>query len=493
MASTITVKNIGPVEELSLPVPENGGLVVLRGRNGSGKTHTLRAVEAAVTGKGRPSVRDGALRGEVSACGVTMKVGRTTRRSGELVVETLDGRLNVADLVDPGLKTPEAADAKRIKALVSLVGAKPDPSWFSPLFASEDQFREVVKASTLETDDVVTLAERIKRDCEAAARKEESLAQHAAGEAKGKREAAQDAPLDAEADPVYLQQQLEEAIQHHSALLARREEAARHAEERAAAMEEFRKLEESYEGQPVDWHRQAVAAAENIVQQKTDRVRDLERQLAAAKTELEVACTEQAAAVRALKAAEQREQLKKRQIEILNRESISGPDDSEVETAAAAVERARSAVETGALVRQAKKMLREATELEDVAAHHSERAAALREAAKGTDEVLSQVVSQAGSELRVEAGRLVLDTHRGATFYAELSDGEKWRVALDIAIKAVGSRGLLVIPQHAWESLDASVRSQIAEHVRSRGIVVLTAEADHEEPVGELRAEVYSA
>ena len=71
MSQTIEVKNIGPVEQVSIPVPEGGGIVVLKGRNGSGKTQTLRAIESAATGRGRPSVRDGALRGEINGLGVT--------------------------------------------------------------------------------------------------------------------------------------------------------------------------------------------------------------------------------------------------------------------------------------------------------------------------------------------------------------------------------------------------------------------------------------
>ncbi len=101
--STIELTNIGPIEHLVIPVPERGGLCVLRGRNGRGKTKALEAVESALTGRGKLDVRDGALRGEVEAFGVTLKIGRSTRRTGELEVQSLDGRLSPAELVDPGL------------------------------------------------------------------------------------------------------------------------------------------------------------------------------------------------------------------------------------------------------------------------------------------------------------------------------------------------------------------------------------------------------
>jgi len=90
--------------------------------------------------------------------------------------------------------------------------------------------------------------------------------------------------------------------------------------------------------------------------------------------------------------------------------------------------------------------------------------------------------------LRVEAGRLVRATRRGATYFSDLSHGERWRIALDVAIEAVGQRGVLVIPQGAWEGLDPDNRAAIADHVRGRGAVVLTAEATNGEAVS---AEVY--
>jgi energy-coupling factor transporter ATP-binding protein EcfA2 len=95
-------------------------VVVLTGRNGSGKSHALEAVSAATTGKGKPPLKDMAKSGVVSVPGVTMTVSRSVRRQGELQVETLEGRLSIADLVDPGFVDPERADAKRIKALVGL-------------------------------------------------------------------------------------------------------------------------------------------------------------------------------------------------------------------------------------------------------------------------------------------------------------------------------------------------------------------------------------
>ncbi|MBK8184740.1 MAG: AAA family ATPase [Candidatus Competibacteraceae bacterium] len=66
----IEIKNIGPIASVTIPVPEAGGVVVLTGRNGSGKSHALEAVNAAVSGKGKPPLKDLAKQGSVSAAGV---------------------------------------------------------------------------------------------------------------------------------------------------------------------------------------------------------------------------------------------------------------------------------------------------------------------------------------------------------------------------------------------------------------------------------------
>jgi len=102
----------------------------------------------------------------------------------------------------------------------------------------------------------------------------------------------------------------------------------------------------------------------------------------------------------------------------------------------------------------------------------------LRHAAWGTDEVLTGLVSRVTKRLRVENGRLVTDTDRGAEPFGELSPGERWRIALEIAAEQVGKGGLVTVPQEAWEALDPLNRAEIAEIARSVGVVIITAEAD---------------
>jgi DNA repair exonuclease SbcCD ATPase subunit len=235
---TIEISDIGPVEHVSIPVPESGGVVVLKARNGRGKTNTLQAVETIATGKGSLSVRDGALRGEVSGWGAKVTVGRSTRRTGELEVYTLEGKLSIADLVDPGLKSDEAADARRIRALASLTADKVDASRFFELLGGKDAFLEIVSPSAMEGDDWVAVADKIKRDIEREARKEEALAEHADGLAVGLMDGEEFDPNEDIPSIDFLRKEQ----QNHAAILAAMRAKKESAEKQLQRQEEARRL-----------------------------------------------------------------------------------------------------------------------------------------------------------------------------------------------------------------------------------------------------------
>lgn len=89
--------------------------------------------------------------------------------------------------------------------------------------------------------------------------------------------------------------------------------------------------------------------------------------------------------------------------------------------------------------------------------------------------------------MRVQAGRLVTDTARGDTYFHELSDGERAKMALDIGIDAAGEHAVIVFPQQQFEGLSPRNRLALAEHAKARGAVVITAMAtDDEDLVAEV-------
>ena len=480
---TITIENVGPVEKVAIPIPEEGGVVVLRGRNGRGKTTTLDAIETALTGRGRVAVRDGALRGAVDAFGVTITAARNNTRRGELEVHSLDGRLDVATLVDPGIKSPEAADARRIKALVALTGAKADATLFHDLAGGEEYFAGVVKPASTQGDDLVVMAERIKRDFEASARDHEGKAQSARTQAAALSKTPEGLDLSAECDVQKLSDRQSQAIARAAALrasLRAHEEAADAVTDAQAELEQEHadriESEIAESGHEVDRSRAVVIATRK-------KIVDLERTLAQLRAQLAHEEHEERSALQRradLQIAAERVAKCKA---IAARAIPPRPSDEALQEAEAEVTAAREAIERGALIRNERRRLADAESHVTKATLHDSQAAKLREAAAGVDEVLSGVVARAGVALRVQAGRLVLDTRRGETYFDDLSHGERWKLALEIAIKAVGRGGVLVIPQEAWESLDPVNRQVIAETLSGSGVVLITAEASSDEDI----------
>lgn len=481
---TLELENVGPIKRLSIPVPESG-LVVLRAKNGKGKTKALEACKSLVTQTGGVTVRDGALKGSVTGFGASINVARSTRRSGELEVTSIEGRLSPADLVDPGMKSPEAADAKRILALVQLSGVAPDASLFHDLIGGQAAFEAVCKTKARdENDDIITMAGRIKRDFETAARLVESHRDTALGHAKASREAAGNVDVAAECESPVLQSRMEQAVRNQTTIAERKkaaDQAARNADEARANLAKCKDDPNAVTLEQVI-EQETAAAAELLA--LTEAVADAEAALREAKRKQELGAANLRAVQQSKRAAESRATLIDGwEAAIAAAADVTPPTPEEIAEADAAVLAARQAVELGALVRRAKEHIASAVRSETEAAEFDAQAEHLRNAAKGTDEVLSGLVAKLGTPLRVEAGRLVLDTERGETYFGELSMGQRWKLVIDICVDVVGAAGVLTIPQEAFEGLDPFNRDEIAEHAKKRGVLILTAEASADEEI----------
>lgn len=491
MSTTLEAINIGPVCHATIPVKESGGLTVFRGRNGTGKSTMLSAIDAAVSGKGRVPVRDGQLKGEFRGFGVTMAIGRSTRRIGEAEVHSLDGKLSVADLVDPGIIDAEKADACRIKALVSLTEAKADASLFHELVGGAEQFDQLVSPDAAKATDLIQMAGRIKRDLETHARTYEGQATNAATRCEVAKKAAEGVDVSAEVDGPKLQTWLEAAVRHESSLKTQAGAAAKARANAQAAQDALEDAEAEYTGPSLAQAEAEEARLRRALDEAQESTIQARRLLAEAERK-ELACHHDWSASRAAKtSAENHARLLDQWRKQINADMPVPVNVVDLAAAAEAVTAARQAVEQGALARQARLHLSDAEKLAAEAKKHQADAQRLRDAAKGTDDVLSSLVAQSGVPLRVQpvnqAMRLVIDTQRGPTVFAELSDGERWRIALDIAIKAVGSGGMLCIPQMAWQDLDVPSRLAIANQLEGSGVVAFTAEATD----GDLVAEIF--
>jgi DNA repair exonuclease SbcCD ATPase subunit len=476
--SDITIRNVGPITEWAIPHPEQGGVVVLAGRNGSGKSTALEAIRAAIGGKADLSARDGTARGTIEAFGATITVAASTRRRGEADVVSIEGRGDVAALVDPGIADPVAADAARVRAIVAISGRSLSAADFRDLLPDPGEWERLV--GEMAAGDPVTLAGKIKRAIEAEARRHGERAAAAMSTAQTLQR--ENAGIDTTGE-------------HDAAVLAERYAAARanvaelQADERAYAAAAKRRANAEAELAGVQFSPGDLAAAEErafhahrLVHKHADEVAMMIQRLEAAKQALAAAEADgRIAATLARQAEADLEAVKARAAHVATLQAIVAeawvpiPAPDEAAAAWRAVQDANSAMEVGGRIREA---LRRQEEIQRAHAKASEAARdeqRLRGAARGVDGVLSAVVSACSAALRVDDGRIVTDTARGQTLYADLSHGERWRLAIDFAIRAVGRRGVLVCPQEAWEGLDPDNRESVRIQLEGSGVTLYTA------------------
>ena len=242
-------------------------------------------------------------------------------------------------------------------------------------------------------------------------------------------------------------------------------------------------IEETYTGPTLKQAYDALLSARFTLNDCELKRQELEQQLQEAK----VACTLQSqrvvAAESVLLEAERTEKLVAEWKSIIAKSIPAAPDPVRLTGAALAVTEARAAIEQGALVRRAREHLDEAVTAAKQAVEHKQRAHVLREAAKGTDNVLSNLVSSAGTPLRVEAGRLMVDTPEGPKTFGELSHGRRSRMALAIAIDAVGVGGVICLKQEFWEGVAPAKKLELAQQAREGNVLVLTAQATDDETI----------
>lgn len=480
----IRIENVGPIDTLSIPLPKTGGVIVLAGRNGAGKTHALAATQALLRGSGKVPCRDGAARGTVDGCGARITVGRRTTRGGELGVDHIEGRLSVGEIIDPGLKDPAAADAKRIKAIVQVSGAEPDPSIFHDLFGGVESFVKIVPDDALATDDLVEMSARVKRAVEAQARAESSEAERLDGLAEGLEVAAgeMDGGIDIDTDTA--QSELEAALREASAVDERVRVAAEQADNRREAEQ---RLAEIGEVPDLEAAKTAAETARRAVDEADEAVAVARAALESAENSREQARAGRDQREKDLETTARENRLYGELQKTLASDAARAPDEETINRAHAQVDRARARMTDASLSGRASAQRAEARERRDAAHEARERADRLRNAAAGVDVILSEAVNS--ERLQVQGGRLVVETDQGAVFYSRLSHGERARIAVDLAADRVGAGGLIPLAQEVWEGFDPDNRAAVAAHAKERGVVIVTAEATD----GTLRASEFGA
>ena len=102
---TIEIKNVCAIESLTIPEPEDGGVVVFKGRNGSGKSTAIDCVASLYDSKTRRrlNVRDDHARGSITGKNVVVRLGKNNTLTGELECDSIEGNLDPSVFVDPGM------------------------------------------------------------------------------------------------------------------------------------------------------------------------------------------------------------------------------------------------------------------------------------------------------------------------------------------------------------------------------------------------------
>lgn len=477
----IDANNFGPIKDLRIKF-DGPGVTVVRAPNGAGKSLLLDGVSKLVSGGGKLPLRDGEKRGHLEGFGARISIGQSCRHTGEATVTHLEGRFDLSTLVDPGVKTPDAADRHRIKALVTMMGVKANINLFAdnPAMGGRELFDQCITASAITSDDLVEMAARIKKGYELAARKAEDTAQQEMGKAIGLEDAIRTVDRSLESDAAILQVEYDAALRNHSTLTERAKQYQNDAQRLQEARQSIETAKASYTGPSVAQAALALEKAQTDAAGCDDKVAKLKLQLQLAEKERDEKFLVIEQRRREMASAREYAQLLDRCEETLRAGAVAPVLPIELDEAANRIEECRQAVEQGAIVRKAKEQAEQAEKHREKYDECLKLAETLREAAHGTDEVLSAAIQC--DTIRVESvdgvARLVVDhpTREKATYH-ELSEGEKWRIAIDIAADRVGELGLIVLIQEAWEALDWKAREAIHQHAIERNVFVLAAEA----------------
>ena len=499
----IELKDVGPIAALTIGLPDEGGVVVLKGRNGLGKSTALEAINTMVTGNGNISTRDGALAAVVEGLGARLTVGRRKSPAGECEVVGLEGP-DPSLLVDPGIKDRGAAHAERIKALCRLAGAKVEREAFVRLAASPDEFAAIVKPASLEKGDVPSVAAAIKRDFEAASRDAEKEASNLQTKAHGIASTVEDVAETDLPDEPALRAELESASAQLGELRGRQQQAdqlraaAGRARETLASygnkgtVEAGKAAEVELERRKVNVvmaRGRASEAAEQVAAAR-DALSIAEHKLAEIKAEVREAEHAELAAGGAVEQAFD-DYTRRKQLQQAADAAHAAADVDPDLVAALEVRQANAskALQRAEVVRRALEQRAHARQISMEAGQALSRAERLRDSARGCEAVITAALAQVCPEgMSVHEGMLVVETDRGSEPYDELSHGERWEWALQIAARSIkdASRGLLVCRQEGWDALAPKVQHRVSDLAKSLGLLIIAASVDD----GELRSEV---
>lgn len=462
--SEVILENVGPIKRLVLPVLPDGGVVVIRGGNGQGKSTALGVLDAVSrNGKVVATPRDGTKAGFVRAFGLTIRVGSRVTASGELEVEEISSDVRPDEIVDTGIADPARSEAARIRGLLRLAGITATPQEFQvvpgvvlPLPPEEPDAVELAKAAKAELQRLAREAETAAKSCDVRAEGVRQLGIEPDPEAapvsharKAMLETAQLAERVRTQRAAYLTMQAQ--VDQAQPVLARAEAARQELTDARCRLAQVEAHAVSIEGELRELKvkaDQARAEARSI----EDRIAGLEREGRAAETAVKL--------IGDLANAK-----------IVDEETVLGcAEDARV--AQVEYERAVNAEKASGY-------------RETFLSHRGEadgyraRAQQLRETAThAINDVLSSLVSRMADGWSVVDDVVCVATDRSPHEpFRDLSQAEKWLAVLRVVVRRVGGRSVVALRQEVWEGMDSTTRRLVQSAAKTAGVTLYVAEA----------------
>lgn len=487
------IDNVGGIEHAKLTL--RPGVAVLRGRNGAGKTSAFKAISRAQGAEVEIERRDGSDHGTVRGGGVLLRVGKVVRTSGEAELGLADTS-PLSALIDPGLKDSDAAARARLRALVEMLGLAVDDAAVAKLAGGDEEVARWLTQTIQEEaiSDLMVAAERARSRFHALARAREE----AADLAKARHDTAASRSIElldalGGSDRVTLsveaaREAVAEGGRQHERALAQCE--AREAlETRQAALRETigERPDPAQHVELADECAGKVALADQQIAKIEDQIRELEQARATIREDRSRLAAERdghldAAADAGARAErwDQAQAVLAQKVEGPTRDELAGIEARLVKRAIAQLELAETARDHRAALAEAA----DATESHSIAMRDANR---LRALATEIPARLGEILAAAGAPgLTVISGRVHALSESGPLdFERRLSDGQRVRIALDVAAHVFGEGSVVPLDGDYWSRLDPDARARFAKLAREHQLVVLT-----EEPAeGELRVE----
>lgn len=488
----VDIENVEGIEDIVFKMaPNTGGIKVIKGENGAGKSTAINALNGIMAGSGKLGLRDGAKKGKIEAFGRKASVTeqRTTYSKDDLEVPTLDENFTFDDLVNTQGKEPETRDKVRIKTLLQLTSTKADPSLFYDLAGGKEALEALVTAKDLATPDIVDLASKVSSGLHAAKRNKQSDAEHHEGHAKACQEIADQAPAEVDV-PLEQAQSESEAAAAVLQRLKSEVEASAERKKLIATLEASLKTMSDGDGPMVASLEAELNEASEQWARKRELVAHLEANLVIARNECAQRETEHIAITKRLVDAQSREdQLEtlSTKLEEARKAESEAPTELAISLAESSLEQWRQRVAEAIRARDGETKRKEAAEYKQKAKAARREAERFEEAAKACGDVLTKCLPP--GPLRWKDGQLVLDTERRGkdSPFDKCSAGEQVNYCLPYGINNVGKGGVICLSQAAWQDLDAKARRNVYEQVKKAKVWIVTGEVAE----GDLRAEDY--